>query len=118
MNIGVEECMVTFRERVNRYTAPVYGRARVITDEPLPALQRALLRYFRDHPGRILSRDELAEKVWQQRYFYGSRAIDQAVANLRKKLRPEEGRIRSIYAAGYCFESDSPHRLMTERLLS
>src|SRR5688500_2982507 len=95
----VEYGMLSFAEPASPLNSPL-GTARVISGKPLPAIQSALLRYFRQHAGRIVSREELAEHVWNQRHFPGSRAIDQAVANLRKRLRHDE-KITSIWAAGY-----------------
>ncbi len=69
-------------------------------------METALLTYFHQHPGRTLSREELAEHVWKQRHFYGSRTIDQTVSKLRKKLR-REARILSVWSAGYRFEKES-----------
>ena len=85
-----------------------FGRARIVAGKPLPAMQAALLRYFRDNPGRVISRDELAEQVWKQRHFYGSRAIDQAVANLRKQLHRTNEEIVSVWSVGYRFENRRP----------
>ena len=84
-----------------------YVRARVVTGKPLPAMQAALLQYFRANPGRVIGREELAERVWKQRHFYGSRAIDQAVANLRKQLQRTNEEIISVWSVGYRFESHS-----------
>ena len=81
-----------------------YARARVVTGKPLPAMQAALLQYFRANPGRVIGREELAERVWKQRHFYGSRAIDQAVANLRKQLHRTNEEIISVWSVGYRFE--------------
>ena len=81
-----------------------YARARVVTGKPLPAMQAALLQYFRANPGRVIGREELAERVWKQRHFYGSRAIDQAVANLRKQLHRTNEEIVSVWSVGYRFE--------------
>ena len=104
--VTVENGILTFAQPVVSALAYPCGTARVISGQPLPAIQTALLRYFRKHPGRTLSREELAEQVWKQRYFYGSRAIDQTISKLRKKIRPNEGRIVSVYAEGYRFETD------------
>jgi DNA-binding response OmpR family regulator len=108
--ISVEEDLshfVSFAHQTIRSLSQPYGTARVVSGQRLSTMELALLRYFRQHVGRTLSRDELAEQVWKQRYFYGSRAIDQTVSNLRKKLRPGGERILGIYASGYRFESGS-----------
>lgn len=80
------------------------GTARAAFANPMQPMEKALLRYFREHSGRTLSREELSEKVWQRRHFHGSRAIDQIVAKLRKKLRRQEEKILSVRSTGYRFE--------------
>jgi DNA-binding response OmpR family regulator len=105
--IGVEDSLFSFTPHTIDSLSRPYGIARVVTGEPLQAMELALLRYFREHSGRTLSREELAEQVWKQRYFHASRAIDQTVAKLRKKLRRGEGKILSVWSEGYRFESDN-----------
>jgi DNA-binding response OmpR family regulator len=108
--ISVEDELSQFtsftQQTIHSLSQP-YGTARVVSGKRLSTMESALLRYFRQHAGRTLSRDELAEQVWKQRHFYGSRAIDQTVSNLRKKLRPGGERILGFYAAGYRFENGS-----------
>ena len=101
------ECLIRFTPETIRSLSHPYGIARVVTGEPLQAMEMALLRYFREHPGRTLRREELAERVWNQRYYHASRAIDQTVSKLRKKLRRGEGRILSVWSEGYRFESEA-----------
>jgi DNA-binding response OmpR family regulator len=98
----IETATLGFAEPISELDAP-RGIARVASGKPLPAMQAALLHYLRQHVGRTISRDELAEHVWKQRHFHNSRAIDQAVANLRKRLRKNE-RIVSVWSAGYRLE--------------
>lgn len=105
--IRAEDGILAFTQQAFRSLSQPCGTARVISSEPLSGMEMALLRYFRKHPGRTLSRQELAEQVWRQRHFYGSRAIDQTVSKLRKKLRHGDGKILSVWSAGYRFESDS-----------
>lgn len=103
--IGIEDDFFSFTPQTVHSLSRPYGIARIVTGEPLQAMEMALLRYFREHSGRTLSREELAEHVWKQRYFHASRAIDQTVSKLRKKLRHGEGRIRSVWSEGYRFEN-------------
>ena len=103
--ISFEESFLSFTPQTIRALSNPRGTARVVSGPPLSATEAALLGYFRKHPGRTLSREELAEHVWKQRHFYGSRTIDQTVSKLRKKLRSEEATILSIWSAGYRFES-------------
>jgi DNA-binding response OmpR family regulator len=99
-----EDALTGFEEDRGILSVP-YVRARAVTGKPLPAMQAALLQYLRANPGRIIGREELAERVWKQRHFYGSRAIDQAVANLRKQLHRTNEEIISVWSVGYRFES-------------
>jgi DNA-binding response OmpR family regulator len=59
-----------------------------------------LLAYFIAHPGVLLSRDLLLDRVWGQEYPGGTRTVDVHVAQLRRKLgRPDL--IRTLRGAGY-----------------
>ncbi len=67
--------------------------------------EAALLRYLAQSEGRVVSRDELLERVWglpanQVR----TRTIDMSVARLRDKLRLAE-LIRTVRGKGYVFEA-------------
>jgi DNA-binding response OmpR family regulator len=56
--------------------------------EELSDRERALLRYFAQHSGRAVSRDELLANVWQiDARGVTTRTIDMHVARLREKLR-------------------------------
>lgn len=59
-------------------------------DEPvkLTAREFSLLRYFAEHPGITLSRDELLQHVWGHRSGMFTRTVDMHVASLRQKLEP------------------------------
>ena len=72
---------------------------------PLRPREAALLAYFKCHPRRTISRDELYRELWKFNYRKDSRVVDQTVATLRSKLLPPEGRIRTIHGFGYRFES-------------
>ena len=59
-------------------------------DEPvkLTAREFGLLRYFVEHPGVVLTRDELLQEVWGHRSGMFTRTVDMHVASLRQKLEP------------------------------
>jgi DNA-binding response OmpR family regulator len=66
----------------------------------LTAKEFDLLSYFLAHPGAVLSRDVLLDRVWGQEYPGGTRTVDVHVAQIRRKLgRPEL--IRTLRNAGY-----------------
>ncbi|MEO1483207.1 MAG: response regulator transcription factor [Myxococcota bacterium] len=50
----------------------------------LTHLELELLRYFSDNAGRVVSRDELLEKVWKMRHFPNTRTVDNFISRLRK----------------------------------
>jgi DNA-binding response OmpR family regulator len=58
--------------------------------EELSDRELALLRYFAQHAGRAISRDELLASVWQiDARGVSTRTIDMHVARLREKLRDD-----------------------------
>jgi DNA-binding response OmpR family regulator len=59
-----------------------------------------LLECLMGHPGIVLSREQLLDRVWGMTYFGGTRTVDVHVAQLRRKLgRPKL--IRTVRGAGY-----------------
>jgi DNA-binding response OmpR family regulator len=55
-------------------------------------------------PGRVLSREELLERVWGYDYFGDSRLVDVHVRRLRKKVEPDPGRpsvVLTVRGLGY-----------------
>lgn len=67
------------------------------------------LLFFRNL-GRLMSRDVLAECVWNREIPATSRTLDTHLSNIRQKLqlRPEHGvRLTSSYALGYRLELTS-----------
>ena len=63
-----------------------------------------LLCEFADHPGAVLSRDQLLERVWGYEYLGDSRLVDAHVRRLRVKIEdhPDEPRlIITVRGLGY-----------------
>jgi two-component system response regulator VicR len=56
--------------------------------EPLSLSQREfdLIRYLWSHKNKVLSREELMEKVWSFSYYGDLRSVDVAMRRLREKL--------------------------------
>ncbi len=65
----------------------------------------ALLEYLMRNPNRVLSRVQIAEKVWDLQYEPSSNVIDVYVASLRKKIDKDHDRplIHTVKGAGYRF---------------
>jgi two-component system response regulator BaeR len=66
-----------------------------------------LLRVLAEKPGRIFSRGQLLDAVYEDNLEVSDRAVDSHMKNLRKKLAqalPGSEPIRSIYGVGFVFE--------------
>ena len=76
----------------------------------LTPIEFKLLSTFVRNPGRVLSRQQLLDRVWGQATYITERVVDTHVGNLRKKIEPEPKRPRyvvSVLGVGYRFERDS-----------
>ena len=86
-----------------------FRRAEVTRDgDPvaLAAKELLLLRYFVEHRGELLTRNELLDGVWGYDAMPVTRTVDVHVAWLRKKLEPQPHQPRyivTIHKLGYKF---------------
>lgn len=74
---------------------------------PVKPKEFDLLLYFCQHRGRVLTRDNLMEKVWGWDFKGGSRTVDVHVRWLREKIENNPAnptRIVTVRGAGYRFE--------------
>ncbi|MGA7616892.1 MAG: response regulator transcription factor [Thermoanaerobaculia bacterium] len=70
----------------------------------LSSLELKLLRYFIEHRGVLLTRDELLDKVWGYDVTPVTRTVDVHVASLRQKLESDPSRPRfivTVHGMGY-----------------
>lgn len=66
-----------------------------------------LLLFFAEHPGRVLSREQILDEVWGRDYYGGARTVDVHVRWLRQKIEDDPGqpqRLRTVRGSGYLFE--------------
>lgn len=63
-----------------------------------------LLQVLLQEPGRVFSRTELCERVWQRDYEYDTRTVEIFIARLRKKVDSTEGvpLLHTVRSVGYC----------------
>ncbi|NJR68435.1 MAG: response regulator transcription factor [Synechococcales cyanobacterium CRU_2_2] len=76
----------------------------------LTTLEFKLLGTFLSYPGRVWSRSQLIERLWDGDFFGDERVIDTHVARLRKKIEPDPGKpthIKTVIGAGYKFEDEA-----------
>ena len=66
----------------------------------LTTKEMGLLRIFVTHPGRILSREAIMDRVWSDTYIT-DRTVDSHIKELRKKLPPLVDMLKTVYGAGY-----------------
>ena len=71
------------------------------TSVELSGLELRLLRYFVEHRGSLLSRDELLDKVWGYGATLATRTVDVHVAQLRQKIGAEH--VVTVHGLGYKF---------------
>ena len=63
-----------------------------------------LLFEFADHPGMVMSRDQLLERVWGYEYLGDSRLVDAHIRRLRVKIEDEPMNpaiIQTVHGMGY-----------------
>jgi DNA-binding response OmpR family regulator len=78
------------------------GRTVTVAGEPveLTGMEFDLLAFLLAHPGIVMSRERLLERVWGLAFPGGTRTVDVHVAQIRKKLdRPDL--IRTVRGSGY-----------------
>jgi len=72
--------------------------------EDLSKLETDVLRYLAKSRDRVVSRDELLARVWQQKpHLVATRSVDMTIARLRRKLRDGPGQevLVTIRGKGY-----------------
>ncbi|MBI4501116.1 MAG: response regulator transcription factor [Gemmatimonadetes bacterium] len=69
-----------------------------------------LLEHFLLHPGQVVRRTELLEKVWDMHFDPESNVVDVHVGNLRRKLREAgcEGVLQTVRGVGFTLQEPSP----------
>lgn len=70
----------------------------------LPPKEYQILKYMMEHQGTAITRKLLLAVAWGDDMFITERVIDNRVKNLRKKLKKEGARIRTLIGVGYRFD--------------
>jgi DNA-binding response OmpR family regulator len=115
---SVDELLARLRSLVRRHagvkqTVLTHGPLRLdllsrtvsLSGRPIELTSRefALLELFLHHPGRVLTRTLIAEKVWEASYDLETNLIDVYVRRLRQKFEQAGGElaIRTVRGVGY-----------------
>ena len=87
-------------------TVDVAAKRIRIDDRPVDLTPRewALLELFLTHPGRVLSKDQIAESLFTFDEQLSANAIEVHVSRLRTKIQPVGAHIRTVRGFGYLWE--------------
>ena len=69
--------------------------------------QSMLIEMFLRHPGEVLDRKTLMEKVWQTNYLGDTRTLDVHIRWIREAIEKDPGKpqyLRTVRGVGYCLE--------------
>jgi two-component system alkaline phosphatase synthesis response regulator PhoP len=72
----------------------------------LTSLEMEVLKYFVSHHGKVITRDELLDKIWGYESYPTTRTVDNHILKLRKKIEEDPSHPRfilSVYGGGYRF---------------
>ncbi len=84
VNAGTQVFLLRYADiELNQYTKIVKRNGRTIDLTPK---EMKLLEYMLENPERVLSRSEIAEKVWETTFDTGTNFIDVYINYLRKKI--------------------------------
>lgn len=75
-------------------------------DVILEPKQYAILEYLIRNKNKVVSREELLNKIWGYDYFGSDRVVDTQIRKLRKSLRHKAFLIKTAFSVGYSFEED------------
>ena len=101
---GSEKSVLSFRH----LQMDVGARTVTVDENPieLTAIEFDLLKALAENRGRVISREQLLEKVWGGEYFGEMRVVDVHLGHVRQKLGRED-LIATVRGVGYRFE-DQP----------
>lgn len=101
---SVERSVLSFK----RVKLDVGAHTVTVDENPieLTSLEFDLLKALAENRGRVLSREQLLEKVWGAEYFGEIRVVDVHLGHVRQKLG-DESLIATVRGVGYRFE-DGP----------
>ena len=77
-------------------------------DLGLTAVEYQLLKVLSARPGRIFSREQLMDSMYQDERIVSDRTVDSHIKKLRRKIQeqlPDQELIHSVYGLGYKYEA-------------
>lgn len=75
-------------------------------ETPLTKKEFEILALLLQHPGRVFSREDILNRVWNDEVYVLDRTIDVNITRLRKKMGVYGKQIVTRLGYGYCFEGE------------
>lgn len=98
---GAEDRVLQFESmRIDTGSRKVWVRDELVE---LTATEFDLIEALAENPDRVLTREQLIERIWGHDYYGETRVVDVHLGHLRKKLG-EQGLIATVRGVGYRFE--------------
>lgn len=88
------------RADLHRQTAQILHDG-ILVDLDLTPLEFKILNLLLNEPNKVLSRDEILNRIWGQNVYVYPRSVDTHVSKLRKKLQTKGYLIKSVHGVGY-----------------
>lgn len=80
------------------------------TEIPLSKKEVELLTVFVAHPNKVIKREELSKKVWEDHGVFVGRSLDTYISKLRKKLSEDASiKLTNVHGIGYMLEVKNNH---------
>ena len=100
---GEERSVLSFRH----VRMDVGAHTVTVDDVPveLTSIEFDLLRALAENRGRVMTREQLLEKIWGTEYFGEMRVVDVHLGHVRQKLG-DESLIATVRGVGYRFEDE------------
>jgi DNA-binding winged helix-turn-helix (wHTH) protein len=78
------------------------------TEIPLSKKEAELLTVFVANPNKVIKREELSKKVWEDHGVFVGRSLDTYISKLRKKLSDDASiKLTNVHGIGYMLELNS-----------
>ena len=98
-----QHCTISYQNLIldlDSYTAAVNGNTYELTQREFEVLRELLT-----HQGRVMTRQNLLDKLWRYDFYGDERVVDTHIKNLRKKLGIEF--IQTIRGVGYKIDKEN-----------
>lgn len=83
----------------DQLTLSINGDTRTLTLK-----EAELIRYFTENPNKVLSRNDILEKVWGSNDYYLGRSLDVFISRLRKYFKADTNiKITNLHGIGFRF---------------